>query len=422
MHKNKIIYYYLSITLLIVLFFIYDFNKTKVYESDVILDNVNSKINNTFKKISLTFDFIKIINQNCEADTCTLSNIGTILSKDRYFFDEFFFQEKGGKSVFYVNKMDSGKYELDIDSNSIIKAMRTLGDYRYSKPYMSKTTGKYSFLISTEYQSYIFFIEISIENLFDSDDLFIIDEYHDEFIYDSDINEVTKKTDAFSVSNFNPDRYWQIYFYKYSLKLVAYSTENVFGWNLVYTINIFNLINSLIGIVSLITVIYIYITSGFKHYVNDELSGLKARGAFLNDKIDNRVKAFCFLDIDHFKKINDNYSHATGDEAIKAFSHCLKENIRDTDVAFRWGGEEFLLILRGDCNECVDVYSILDRLRDKVENIKVKGLPAFTVSIGYCEYDAKEEVKTLIKKADLAMYASKRAGRNLVTKYSDSTG
>lgn len=149
----------------------------------------------------------------------------------------------------------------------------------------------------------------------------------------------------------------------------------------------------------------------------DQLSGLKRRDSFKANKLDQRVKALCFLDIDHFKSINDTYGHYIGDEAIKAFANCLKKNIRDKDVAFRWGGEEFLVIIRGDVDESVYVYNILDRLRTSVEAMDIDGVPQFTVSIGYCNYDSNVDVKELIKQADLALYESKKTGRNNVCEY-----
>lgn len=147
------------------------------------------------------------------------------------------------------------------------------------------------------------------------------------------------------------------------------------------------------------------------------LSGLKRRDSFKANKLDQRVKALCFLDIDHFKSINDTYGHDIGDDAIKAFANCLKENIRDTDVVFRWGGEEFLVIIRGKVDENIDVYNILERLRASVEAMDIDGVPKFTVSIGYCHYDSNVDVKELIKQSDLALYESKRAGRNKVSEY-----
>lgn len=149
----------------------------------------------------------------------------------------------------------------------------------------------------------------------------------------------------------------------------------------------------------------------------DQLSGLKRRDSFKANRLDPRVKALCFFDIDHFKSINDTYGHDIGDEAIKAFANCLKENIRDTDVAFRWGGEEFLVLIRGKVDENIDVYRVLDRLRTSVEAMDIDGVPKFTVSIGYCNYDSNVDVKELIKQADLALYNSKRTGRNKVSEY-----
>lgn len=149
----------------------------------------------------------------------------------------------------------------------------------------------------------------------------------------------------------------------------------------------------------------------------DKLSGLNRRDSFNPNRLDSRVKALCFLDIDHFKSINDTYGHDIGDEAIKAFANCLKENIRDTDVTFRWGGEEFLLLIRGKFDETIDVFLVLDRLRTSVEAMDIDGVPKFTVSIGYCNYDSNVDVKELIKQADLALYNSKRTGRNKISEY-----
>jgi len=165
-----------------------------------------------------------------------------------------------------------------------------------------------------------------------------------------------------------------------------------------------------------INIVYFF-KSKYSHQKKDQLTGLKRRDSFKSNKLDNRVKSFCFLDIDHFKKINDTYGHDTGDDVIKAFADCLKENIRDKDVAFRWGGEEFLVLIRSKIDENIDVYKILERVRASVEAMDVDGLPKFTVSIGYCDYNANTDVKELIKQADFALYESKRTGRNKVSQY-----
>lgn len=151
----------------------------------------------------------------------------------------------------------------------------------------------------------------------------------------------------------------------------------------------------------------------------DSLTGLLNRNAFDSLKSYKSKQVFCFLDIDHFKSINDTYGHDIGDKAIKAFTHCLNENIRKTDLAFRWGGEEFLLILRENINEELDVYLILERIRRCVEAMDLTDIPKFTVSIGYCYHESKTEIQELVKKADLALYESKKTGRNKVTRYKE---
>ncbi|EAS64551.1 GGDEF domain-containing protein [Photobacterium angustum] len=151
----------------------------------------------------------------------------------------------------------------------------------------------------------------------------------------------------------------------------------------------------------------------------DMLTGLLNRSS-LNNVINSNnhtLKALALLDIDHFKSINDAYGHDAGDGAIKAFASCLKENIRDTDVAFRWGGDEFLVLIRGQVNDNIDAYCVFDRLRTTVEAMDIDGVPKFTVSIGYCSYDSNVDIKTLIKQADLALYDSKKTGRNRVAEY-----
>ena len=78
------------------------------------------------------------------------------------------------------------------------------------------------------------------------------------------------------------------------------------------------------------------------------------------------------------------------------------------------------MIIRGKVDENIDVYNILDRLRASVEVMDIDGVPQFTVSIGYCHYDSNVDAKELIKQADLALYESKRTGRNKVSEYKNS--
>lgn len=152
-------------------------------------------------------------------------------------------------------------------------------------------------------------------------------------------------------------------------------------------------------------------------YKYDGLTGLLRRDSFKTNKINNKVKGFCLLDIDNFKYINDTYGHYIGDDAIKSISLCIKATMSDQDVLFRWGGEEFLVILRAESNTKRDIDVIMERLRFSIEHLVTDGVPRFTVSIGYHVFSISDSVNDAIKKADVALYAAKRAGRNQVIGY-----
>jgi diguanylate cyclase (GGDEF)-like protein len=122
-------------------------------------------------------------------------------------------------------------------------------------------------------------------------------------------------------------------------------------------------------------------------------------------------------DLDHFKRINDTYGHAVGDEVLRAFSQLLITSMRDTDRIYRYGGEEFLIFMHH-----VDVeqaQSILDRLREKISRypLHVEGLKDplhITVSFGIAQVMGNEPLRNLTRRADDALYQAKNAGRNRV--------
>ena len=126
--------------------------------------------------------------------------------------------------------------------------------------------------------------------------------------------------------------------------------------------------------------------------------------------------ALIMFDIDHFKKVNDNYGHPFGDEVIVGVADCLRNNMRETDLAGRYGGEEFtLLLVDTDLN---NAKLVAERLRLAIENhpfqyrgerIKV------TVSLGISEITSNIlNYKTWIKTADLGLYIAKDTGRNKI--------
>ena len=134
----------------------------------------------------------------------------------------------------------------------------------------------------------------------------------------------------------------------------------------------------------------------------------------------NRYKhplSLLLLDIDNFKAFNDNFGHLEGDKVLVRFSQIIKSCLRTNDSAYRYGGEEFTVILpetNGD-----EAKTVAQRIRSSLETEKFKPIPdknaKITISIGVTQYFPKEELSAFIRRADKAMYLSKKNGRNRVT-------
>ncbi|MCD6363437.1 MAG: diguanylate cyclase [Synergistetes bacterium] len=128
-------------------------------------------------------------------------------------------------------------------------------------------------------------------------------------------------------------------------------------------------------------------------------------------------------DLDHFKSINDAYGHLAGDEVLKKAASLIRENIREADIAGRYGGEEFMIILP---NTSLDgAITTAERLRSKISQsqILVPGngkVITITMSFGICSYPEEtiRDKEDMIKLADEALYISKKKGRNKTTFYS----
>lgn len=123
------------------------------------------------------------------------------------------------------------------------------------------------------------------------------------------------------------------------------------------------------------------------------------------------------IDIDHFKKFNDSYGHTTGDAVLINVAAIIKQNVRQIDVAARYGGEEMAIILPNTALE--EAIKVCERIRESIEAAKVikddQSL-SVTVSIGVAQFHEDEDTNnhTFIERADKALYESKRNGRNQV--------
>jgi len=156
----------------------------------------------------------------------------------------------------------------------------------------------------------------------------------------------------------------------------------------------------------------------------DQLTSLPNRRK-LESVIENKIKNFetldigygvLFIDIDHFKVFNDKYGHDIGDEMLKIVANTLNQPIRESDIAGRWGGEEFIIVLS---SVNLDVLKrIAETTRMLVENSMIRHeneTISATISLGATLVKKDDDLKSVIKRADELMYQSKRLGRNRVT-------
>ena len=117
------------------------------------------------------------------------------------------------------------------------------------------------------------------------------------------------------------------------------------------------------------------------------------------------------FDLDHFKKINDEFGHAIGDEVLKSTARALTSALRETDIAARYGGEEFLVVL--PLTTLHDAVSALSRVKINMAAELVPGLPSpVTVSAGVVRYRVGETVSDCINRADKLLYLAKNEGRD----------
>ena len=163
----------------------------------------------------------------------------------------------------------------------------------------------------------------------------------------------------------------------------------------------------------------------------DALTGLYNRRAFneklpqlLDQSVNHERRAINFsptiyamLDIDHFKRINDSKGHLLGDEVLLLLAQLMTDSFRENDLLFRYGGEEFAMVLMDI--EADQAQVTLERFREKIASYKFPGIKQVTVSIGYTLFDKRLTLNQLITQADIALYHCKTTTRNAVHNYQD---
>ncbi|PKF62187.1 GGDEF domain-containing protein [Psychromonas sp. psych-6C06] len=125
----------------------------------------------------------------------------------------------------------------------------------------------------------------------------------------------------------------------------------------------------------------------------------------------------CVLDIDHFKSINDQYGHIYGDEILILVARLLEKSVREFDKIFRFGGEEFVILVKAHDNH--DALRAFERIRDVIATHQYAKISTLTVSIGGIEITHQPDPRNVIEAADSALYFAKNNGRNQVHLYED---
>ena len=154
--------------------------------------------------------------------------------------------------------------------------------------------------------------------------------------------------------------------------------------------------------------------------LRDSMTGLLNRRQFyaitdpnnLNNRPAQQQFILLLVDTDHFKNINDLFGHLKGDEVLIALSRTLEACSRENDMVFRWGGEEFVILLPHTSLD--SALQIAESIRAAVARITIPGLPRFTVSIGVARHNPGETIDELFKRVDDALYRAKNDGRNKV--------
>jgi diguanylate cyclase (GGDEF)-like protein len=163
--------------------------------------------------------------------------------------------------------------------------------------------------------------------------------------------------------------------------------------------------------------------------LRDPLTGINNR-RFFDQRIDEEVNraqrnnsplSCLFIDLDHFKRVNDEHGHQAGDSMLKQTAHILDDSMRTSDVLARFGGEEFVCLLADTSSS--EAYDFAERIREKIANtrfqVNTSATLNMTLSIGLATLEtnsASHDSKKLLHSADQAVYAAKVSGRNRVHK------
>jgi len=150
-------------------------------------------------------------------------------------------------------------------------------------------------------------------------------------------------------------------------------------------------------------------------YNRTKFSDIKTHEFFRSKRYKTPL-SLCLFDIDDFKKINDTYGHTVGDRVIRELGRIILDNIRKSDIAFRWGGEEFLILFTHTHMD--EAKLACEKLLNKIRKAEIKegeNTIKFTVSMGITELKEEDDsIEKAVERADKALYNAKRSGKNRI--------
>lgn len=156
-----------------------------------------------------------------------------------------------------------------------------------------------------------------------------------------------------------------------------------------------------------------------KNIDTDKLTSLYNRRAFDNDILNiskDKTYSLIFIDIDNFRRFNNEFSHKAGDIVLQKVSGTIKNNIRCDDRAYRYGGEEIVILLK-KCNKN-KAFEIAEKIRINISKIDNSPLPSITVSLGVANYpEDGDDILNIVESSDNALSAAKRSGKNCTVTY-----
>ena len=252
---------------------------------------------------------------------------------------------------------------------------------------------------------------------FDSKDL---DEFNSKNT--SVLSKLKKARGFFDESILNGDENWILKIKELSELDRVVKMENLLGEDRIFTINIDDYEHK--GehyVISFTDITELKEKSNLLEYqaTHDQLTGLFNRQKF-NDVFAKEIKrgkrygnflSLIIFDIDNFKKFNDDFGHATGDEVLKTIAKIVYNSLREHDIAVRWGGEEFLVLLPQ--TNISGAMQVSEKIRTAIQNFKSELIPReITASFGVTELKEDDNEESLLNKADKALYEAKAQGKN----------